>query len=158
MDAEGSMPRPNTIKGAPSWRRQPDGPAPQCLDDIADRIGSGLDALRATLGGELEIAVAVARDASDREVVLVATRTGLRVWPRLPGDARHDVTSWPRVRVSPVRQDHGAVHAERASHSCDVRVDELTFVVSADGPSTLGAVRAFHDEVVRRGTPWHYPG
>jgi hypothetical protein len=44
------------------------------------------------------------------------------------------------------------------THSCDVRVDGLVFVVAADGPSGLGAIRAFHDEVVRRGTPWHYPG
>jgi hypothetical protein len=154
------MPRPNTIKGVPSWRRQLDGAAPHCLDGIADRIGSELGALREALDGEIEIAVAFARDASGRDVVLVATRTGLRVWPARRGDLHPWVATWPRVRVSPVRRDggRGALHAEQAIHSCRVRVDELTFVVSADGPSTLGAVRAFHDEVVRRGTPWHYPG
>ena len=154
------MPRPTTIKGVPSWRRHPDDSAPERLDDLASRIGPEMDALREALGGELEIAVAVARDSSDREVVLVATRTGLRVWPCQPGDACAGVTTWPRVRVSPVRRDggRGAILAERVTHSCDVRIDELTFVIAADGPSGLGAIRAFHDEVVRRGTPWHYPG
>jgi hypothetical protein len=154
------MPRPITIKGVPTWRRHPDDPIPQRLEDLAMRIGPDVAALREALGGELEIAVAFARDPSDREVVLVATRTGIRVWPRLPGDPCPDLTTWPRVRVSPVRRSghREAVLAERETHSCDVRVDELTFVVIGDGPSGLGAVRAFHDEVVRRGTPWHYPG
>ena len=154
------MPRPITIKGAPAWRRHPDDPIPQRLDDLAVRIGPDVDVLREALGGELEIAVAFARDPSDREVVLVATRAGLRVWLCGPGAPCPDVTTWPRVRVSPVRRggDRDARLAEREMHSCDVRVDELTFVVAAEGPSGLGAVRAFHDEVVRRGTPWHYPG
>jgi hypothetical protein len=157
------MPRPITIKGAPSWRRQADGPAPQRLEDLVGHDGQELDALREALGGELEIAVAVARDPWDREVLLVATRTGLRVWPS--GDLRHpcpESAGWPRVRVSPVRRDprslRGAPEAGSMTHSCDVRVDGLVFVVAADGPSGLGAIRAFHDEVVRRGTPWHYPG
>jgi hypothetical protein len=154
--------RPITIKGVPTWRRHAEGSSPQCLDDLAERIGPELEALRAAMEGELDIAAAFARDASNRQVVLVATRTGLWVWPCLPDHPRHDVFTWPRVRVSPVRRDGGgeraAHHAVHPTHSCDVRVDARTFVVVADGPTELGAVRAFHDEVVRRGTPWHYPG
>ena len=60
------MPRPITIKGAPAWRRHPDDPIPQRLDDLAIRIGPDVAVLREALGGELEIAVAFARDPSDR--------------------------------------------------------------------------------------------
>lgn len=154
------MPRPPTIKGPQSWRRHQEAPAPQRLEDLAERIGPDVGALREALGGEFEIAVAFAKDASDREVVLVATRAGLRIWPSRPEDPCSDVTTWPRVRVSPVRRGggRGTPLADGETHSCDVRVDAVTFVIVADGPSGLGAVRAFHDEVVRRGTPWHYPG
>ncbi len=157
------MPRPVTSKPAPAWRRHPDGPVAQSLDDLAGRIGPELRAIREALGDEVEVAAAFARDPSDHEVLLVATRTGLRVWPTSrQGAPCPEILTWSRVRVSPVRRDPAlgqrVPHPELETHSCDVRVDGLTFVIVADGPSGLGAVGAFHDEVVRRGTPWHYPG
>jgi hypothetical protein len=157
------MPRPMTIKGAPAWGRHADAPPSGCLDDLAGRIGPELPAIREALGTEVEVAAAFARDPRGHEVLLVATRSGLRVWRiHREGDPCPEIMTWPRVRVSPVRRDpardHRTPHPEEATHSCDVRVDGLTFVVAAEGPSGLGAVSAFHDEVVRRGTPWHYPG
>ena len=162
------MPRPMTIKGTPAWGRQPAVPPSRCLDDLAGRIGPELPAIREALGGEVEVAAAFARDPRDHEVLLVATRTGLRVWRiQQQGEPCLEVTTWPRVRVSPVRRDEALDqrsrhpeqrHPEQVTHACDVRVDGVIFVVAADGPSGLGAVSAFHDEVVRRGTPWHYPG
>jgi hypothetical protein len=157
------MARPTTIKGAATWRRGQDGPAALRLDDLAERIGSQLSAIRDALAGEQDIAVALAHGPSGDDYVLVATRSGLRVWRIGPGAAPHaDLTAWPMVRVTPVRSDGGWSRGTRDSgletHSCEVRVDSATFRIAADGAAGQGTISSFHDEVVRRGTPWHYPG
>ena len=157
------MARPTTIKGAATWRRSQDGQVPLRLDDLAERIGSQLVAIRDSLAGEEDIAVVVAHDPSDDDFVLVATRSGLRVWPIGPGAGRQGrLAAWPMVRVTPVRSDggwhRGARDSELEKHSCEVLVEGATFHIAAEGAAGQGSISGFHDEVVRRGTPWHYPG
>lgn len=137
------------------------------LDDLTERLGSRIDAIREDLGGVGDLAVIVAHGEEDGDdFVLIATRAGVYVSPLWPADRPRtsDVcgwTGWSQVRVSPVRLDgrqvDGRQDPARASHSCTVVVGEARFIASADGPSGQQAVDGFHDEVVRRGTPWHYP-
>jgi hypothetical protein len=157
------MARPTTIKGAATWRRGQDGPPALRLDDLAERIGSQLDTIRDGLDGEEDIAVVLAHDLANVDHVLVATRSGLRVWRIGPGVAAQvQLTAWPMVRVTPLRSDGGWTRGARDSgletHSCEVRVGGATFRIAADGAAGQGTISGFHDEVVRRGTPWHYPG
>jgi hypothetical protein len=63
--------------------------------------------------------------------------------------------------VSPVRSEgwqvNGTERNALATHSCELRIGSTAFLVAANGASGRWAVDGFHDEVVRRGTPWHYP-
>lgn len=136
------------------------------LDDLAERIGAEVRSIRQALKDESDIAVVVAdRVADGDECVLVATRTGVLVscvgggGPR--ADQRTTPSPWASVRVSPLhveRRSHvGSVGSDTRRYGCDVLVGEAWFRLAAaddDGPS---GIEAFHDEIVRRGTPWHYP-
>lgn len=157
-----------TAKGHAGWTRQRER-QPMHLDDLEQRLGGQVAPIRAALAGETDLAVVLAHDPTDGDdVVLVATRRGLHVRQLCP-DASLDtrptrepsVAPWATVRVSPVRIEGwrapGTQPDARATHSCEVRVGQTLFHVSADGLPGQAAVDSFHDEVVRRGTPWHYP-
>lgn len=155
-------------KGTPRTGRATERP-PMRLDDLAERLGPRVEDIRGDLGDVGDLAVVLAHDDhGGDDFVLVATKAGMFVsylWPvdQHPGSAAGVCgwTGWTRVRVSPVRMDTrvagGQRDPEQASHSCTVVVGDATFIASADGTDGRQAVDAFHDEVVRRGTPWHYP-
>jgi hypothetical protein len=156
-----------SVKGQMGWRQHDR--SPMHLDDLAERLGSRVDPIREALAGDVDLAVVVAHDLIDGDdFVLVATRRGVHVrhlWPDGPHPllpSRHPgVAPWATVRVSPVRSEGWQVHGvERnglATHSCEVRIGGTAFLVAANGTAGRWAVDGFHDEVVRRGTPWHYP-
>lgn len=154
------------VKSTPRTGRASERP-PMHLDDLTERLGSRIDAIRRDLDGADDLAVVVAHgEQDDRDAVLIATRAGVYVSPLWPADRspRNTIggwTGWTQVRVSPVRVDGrpsgGRQDPALATCSCTVVVGDARFIVSADGPSGLQAVDGFHDEVVRRGTPWHYP-
>lgn len=134
------------------------------LDDLADRIGARLGPIRQSLQDESDIAVVVADRVEDGdECVLVATRAGVHV--RCLGAARADQrttpTPWASVRVSPLhveRRTHGgSAPVETKRYGCDVVVGDTCFRLAADEDGGPSGIEAFHDEIVRRGTPWHYP-
>ena len=142
---------------------------PMRLGDLIDRLGPRVDDIRECLGGEADLAVVLGHDVRDGDdVVLIATRTGVHVsllWPdedhALLGAARPGWANWRSVRVSPVHtegwQVAGQGHDAQATHTCQVLIEDVEFLVSANGAAGQQAVDGFHDEVVRRGTPWHYP-
>ncbi len=168
------MPVRTPTKGYAGWMREKDRP-PMRLDDLVERLGERVDPIREALGGDTDLAVVLAHALPDgADFVLVATKGGMHVRYLCPDasdapdavDAQRpvlgpDVVPWSSVRVSPVRtegwQDHSSERAAGATHSCEVRIGEVAFVVSAVGTTGRWAVDGFHDEVVRRGTPWHYP-
>jgi hypothetical protein len=139
------------------------------LDDLSERLGARIEVIRDALAGEPDIAVALAHDLRDGDdYVLVATRSGVHVrylWPEdqhpLLTQVSPGVIGWASVRVSPLRSEGwqvaGRTDPALATHTCEVRIDDLAFLVSANGASGQQAVVGFHDEVVRRGTPWHHP-
>ncbi len=131
-------------------------PTPMRLDDLASRLGPRLAPIRHALDAEADLAVVVADRVSDGDAcVLIATRSAVHVsclgsesGPR-PATER---TSWVSVRVSPMCLEPGG-----PSYRCEVLVGEARFIATTDATAPAG-VEAFHDEVVRRGTPWHYGG
>ena len=151
------------------------------LEDIAERLGDQIDAIRSSLDGQEDVAVVDARDAhGGSDALLIATRAGILVtypWSGRCGQrdghdrrlgrmgrrsrldradgapsprAHHPRASQPRCRLD---RDHGPADATRAPSCCGA--SEL--MAQGDGDQGRRAVDAFHDEVVRRGTPWHYP-
>ena len=154
-------------KGQTRWTRTDQ--QPMRLEDLAERLGPRLSLLRDALEGQTDIAVVLAHDVRDGDdFVLVATRSGVYVgylWPEaqhaLLGSVRPGYATWASVRVSPVRSEGwqvtGDAQAELATYACEVRIDGAALLVTANGVTGLGAVAGFHDEVIRRGTPWHHP-
>ncbi|MBX3028555.1 MAG: hypothetical protein KF809_00210 [Chloroflexi bacterium] len=128
------------------------------MDDLEGRLGSEVTTIRTSLGADEDITVVIAQcRQADGEVALVATRSGVLVHPLgdttipdLP-DAR---ARWATVRVSPVV---ATPEDDVPSCWCEVRVGDDPYLVTGSGADGCAAVEAFHDEVVRRGTPWHAP-
>lgn len=141
-------------------------PLPVRLDDLAERLGPRLRPIRQALQDESDIAVVVADSVSDGDAcVLVATRAGVHV-SCFGGDAAREAraataTPWASVRVSPLhverRSSGGSGPADARRYGCDVLVGDACFRLVADDDGGPSGIEAFHDEIVRRGTPWHYP-
>lgn len=136
------------------------------LDDLADRIGPQLEPIRQSLQDESDIAVVVADRVEDGDrCVLVATRAGVHVrcfgGGATRASQRTTPTPWASVRVSPLqveRRTHGgSAPVETKRYGCDVVVGDASFRLAADDDGGPSGIEAFHDEIVRRGTPWHYP-
>jgi hypothetical protein len=161
-------------KGSP-WARQE--VRPLRLDDIAERLGDRMDAIRASLDGQEDVAVVDARDTrGDADALLVATRRGILVtypWSGAPGTMLMPPgwVAWGDVRASTVQTiasvgvtsqtststSTSTAGPAGARHSCTILLRGVELTASGDGDEGRRAVDAFHDEVVRRGTPWHYP-
>ena len=150
------------VMGRPHWARANERP-PMRLDDLSDRLGPSADAIRDALGGETDIAVALAHDLDGDDYVLVATRAGVHVRYLSPvaQDQQPGVVRWASVRVSPLNSDGRHVEGQErpapGTHACEVRIDGVAFLVSGDTTAGRQGAVGFHDEVVRRGTPWHHP-
>jgi hypothetical protein len=153
------------------------------LEDFSDRLGDRIESIRASLEGNEDVAVVDARDASGRiDALLIATRRGLLVtYPWSPADEISATATsagwvaWGDVRAStvqtsaPVGTPAPAASGARVSgatstatmgaseHSCTILLRGVRLTAHGDGDLGRRAVDAFHDEVVRRGTPWHYP-
>jgi hypothetical protein len=154
------------------------------LDDLAARLGDRIDDIRSSLDGQEDVAVVDAGDArGGSDALLVATRRGILVtypWSGVPGTATTLMpagwVAWGDVRASTVQTVAavGAVGATSptsgstairtatsasagARHSCTILLRGVAMTALGDGDEGRRAVDAFHDEVVRRGTPWHYP-
>jgi hypothetical protein len=153
------------------------------LEDFADRLGDRVEDIRASLEGNEDVAVVDARDASGGiDALLIATRRGLLV--AYPWASADEVTltgtsagwvAWGDVRAStvqtsvtvgaPVPAAAGSRATSVAStatigashHSCTILLRGVRLTAYGEGDPGRRAVDAFHDEVVRRGTPWHYP-
>ena len=149
------------------------------LDDFADRLGDRVEGIRVSLEGSDDVAVVDARDPrSGLDALLIATRRGLLVV--YPWSTADDVATasmppgwvaWGDVRAStvqtsPAEGTSGTAPASRgvatatlgvARHSCTIMLRRVGLTAQGDGDLGRRAVDAFHDEVVRRGTPWHYP-
>ncbi len=145
-------------KGSP-WARQE--VQPLRLEDIADRLGDRVDDIRQDLDGQDDVAVVDAHDPRcDADALLIATRKGILVaypWSGTGGDGAGSAPGWVPwgdVRASTVTSSPG-VSASR--HSCTILLRGVELTALGDGDLGRRAVDAFHDEVVRRGTPWHYP-
>jgi hypothetical protein len=147
------------------------------LEDFADRLGDRMDAVRTSLEGNEDVAVVDAREPhGGLEALLIATRRGLLVaYPWASADeclAASTVpgwVAWGDVRASTVQTipakapaapgpgGTATVTVAAARHWCTVLVRGVGLIAQGDGDVGRRAVDAFHDEVVRRGTPWHYP-
>ena len=150
------------------------------LEDIADRLGDRVDIIRASLDGHEDVAVVDARESgSGAEALLIATRRGILVaypWSGPTEVAAATVPSgwvaWGDARASTVQTVamSGASTSSAASgsaastataglshHTCTILLRGIGLTAEGDGDQGRRAVDAFHDEVVRRGTPWHYP-
>jgi hypothetical protein len=139
------------------------------LADLEERLGTRVGPIREALAGEADLAVALAHDLVDGDdFVLVATRRGVHVrhlWPDAPHallpTSHPGLAPWSTVRASPVRSEGWQVQGQEqnalSTHTCEVRIGAAVFLVSANGTPGQWAVDGFHDEVIRRGTPWHYP-
>jgi len=129
------------------------------LEDIAARLGDQIDAIRSSLDGQEDVAVVDARDThGGTDALLVATRKGILVtypWPGAPATVQMPPgwVAWGDVRASTVQTEMST----GARHSCTIRLRGVDLTAQGDGDEGRRAVDAFHDEVVRRGTPWHYP-
>ncbi len=143
-------------KGSP-WARQE--VRPLRLEDIAARLGDQIDAIRSSLDGQEDVAVVDARDIyGGTDALLVATRKGILVtypWSGAPATVQMPPgwVAWGDVRASTVQTELST----SARHSCTIRLRGVDLTAQGDGDEGRRAVDAFHDEVVRRGTPWHYP-
>jgi hypothetical protein len=153
------------------------------LEDFADRLGDRVADIRASLDGNEDVAVVEARDAiGGLDALLIATRRGLLVaypWSSA-GEVSGTATAagwvaWGDVRASTVQtsapvtvpvpasastRPTGAAAAATMGlphHSCTIMLRGVQLTAHGDGDLGRRAVDAFHDEVVRRGTPWHYP-
>jgi hypothetical protein len=137
-----------------------DGPPRTRLDDIGEQLGVELAAIRSELGSDTDIAVVIAtRRSVAGSVALVATRTGVLVHPldgTAPDDLPPDRARWRTVRVSPVTTT--PTQGGEPSTRCEVHIGDDHYVMIGHGKEERAAIEAFHDEIVRRGTPWHYPG
>jgi hypothetical protein len=121
------------------------------------------------------------------DALLVATRKGLLLaypWLDASDDASMPMppgwVAWGDVRASTVQTIAWSgpvpgvpVHASVAAgsvatstaaagtpvarHCCTILLRGVELTAQGDGDTGRRAVDAFHDEVVRRGTPWHYP-
>jgi len=161
-------------KGSP-WARQEI--RPLRLEDIADRLGDRVEMIRASLDGHEDVAVVGACEpGSGSEVLLIATRRGILVaypWSG-PADTVAAIVpsgwvAWGDARASTVQTvaasgtSNGAANggstatAVVSHHSCTILLRGVGLTAQGDGDQGRRAVDAFHDEVVRRGTPWHYP-
>lgn len=150
------------------------------LEDISDRLGYRVAAIRASLDGQEDVAVVDAREpGSGSEVLLIATRRGILVAHPWSGPSETAVATvpsgwvaWGDARASTVQtvalsgastgaSAAGGVAASTATavahHSCTILLRGIGLTAEGDGDQGRRAVDAFHDEVVRRGTPWHYP-
>jgi len=149
------------------------------LDDMAARLGDRVDAIRSSLDGQEDVAVVDARDATaGADALLVATRRGILVtypWSGAPTTMPMPPgwVAWGDVRASTVQTvvpssvtsstsgstaTQTAVSAtSTARHSCTILLRGVELTAQGEGDEGRRAVDAFHDEVVRRGTPWHYP-
>ncbi len=153
------------------------------LEDLADRLGDRVEAIRASLDGHEDVAVVDARDAiGGIDALLIATRRGLLV--AYPWASADEITltattpgwvAWGDVRASTVQtsvpvsapvpaaaSSHVTSAATTATlgaghHSCTILLRGARLTAHGEGDLGRRAVDAFHDEVVRRGTPWHYP-
>lgn len=151
------------------------------LEDIADRLGDRVDTIRESLDGQEDVAVVDARaPGSGIEALLIATRRGILVaypWSgpseALSASVPSGWVAWGDARASTVQTvalsavSTGATGASTAAtstataavahHSCTILLRGIELTAQGDGDQGRRAVDAFHDEVVRRGTPWHYP-
>ena len=149
------------------------------LDDLAARLGDQMDAIRSSLDGQEDVAVVDARDTrGGTDALLVATRRGILVtypWSGVPATMLMPPgwVAWGDVRASTVQtvapvgvtsQASGTTATRTATagpagarHSCTILLRGVALTAEGDGDDGRRAVDAFHDEVVRRGTPWHYP-
>ncbi len=150
------------------------------LDDFADRLGDRVEDIRVSLEGSDDVAVVDARRSArwPGRSPDSATRRGLLVV--YPWSTADDVATasmppgwvaWGDVRASTVQTSPGegtpgTAPASRglstatlgvARHSCTIMLRGVGLTAEGDGDLGRRAVDAFHDEVVRRGTPWHYP-
>jgi hypothetical protein len=127
-------------------------PVPLRLDDLCARLGPGLASIRAALESEDEIACVMAdREGDGATCVLVATRSSVHVC--CPATGATQRSPWAAVRVSPIR----VARRDEGRLGCEITVEDVRFTVAGDGADGSAGIQAFHDEIVRRGTPWHYP-
>ncbi len=127
-------------------------PVPLRLDDLSAHLGTRLAPIRDALESEADIAVVMAdREGDGDTCVLVATRSSVHV--SCTGNAATQRSPWAAVRVSPIR----AAGRDESRLGCEVMVEDVRFMVAGDSADGSAAIQAFHDEIVRRGTPWHYP-
>lgn len=145
------------------------------LEDLVDRLGDRVDAIRVALDGNEDVAVVDVRDPrAGTEGMLVATRKGILVvypWSS-PEDAQAATmppgwVAWGDARASTVQTVVMSAAATGATsststaaashHSCTILLRGVELTAQGDGDAGRRSVDAFHDEVVRRGTPWHYP-
>ncbi len=151
------------------------------LDDFADRLGVRVDAIRTSLDGQEDVAVVDARDPrGGTDALLIATRRGILVaypWSTAAataeaatapgwvawGDVRAStvqsvaLTAATNLTTSPTMTTTGTTGPAVTRHSCTILLRGVELTAQGDGDGGRRAVDAFHDEVVRRGTPWHYP-
>ena len=149
------------------------------LEDFSARLGDRMEEIRSSLDGQEDVAVVDARDPrGGADALLVATRRGILVtypWLSVPETAATLMppgwVAWGDVRASTVQTVASVGMATTTSgstatvasgpaaarHSCTILLRGVELTAQGDGDEGRRAVDAFHDEVVRRGTPWHYP-
>jgi hypothetical protein len=154
------QPRPPRKIGTTATRRAE--PVPVRLDDLTAHLGTRLAPIRDSLESEGDLAVVMAdRIADGDRCVIVVTRSAVHVSCFGADATGPDEPAiripWAAVRVSPMRLDPDARRHGTQRYACEVLVGDARFQVVADPAGEPTGVEAFHDEIVRRGTPWHYP-